>query len=161
MANKRGVSGEVWPVWHAFAARFRWVAGVPGNHDVLEDSAEKMRGNLHLLDDDQAVLDGLNIAGLGGIIGNSRKPHRRAEEVFGAAVRRLVAGRPDVLVLHESPDLREERLRGNRIVREALGEGADTLVVCGHCHWPCPLATLPGGMRVLNVDGRCVVLRPR
>jgi Icc-related predicted phosphoesterase len=159
MADKRGVSGDVWPVWHAFAAQFHWVAGVPGNHDVLEDSADKRRGNLHLLDDDQVGLDGLNIAGLGGIIGNPNKPHRRADEEYCAAVQRLVAGQPHVLVLHESPDVREERLRGNRAVREALGEGADTLVVCGHCHWPRPLATLPGGTQVLNVDGRCVVLR--
>jgi len=115
-ANKRGVSGDVWPVWHAFVARFRWVAGVPGNHDVLEATSDKRRGNLHLLDDAQVALDGIDIAGLGGIIGNPRRPHRRAEEEYCAAVQRLVASQPHVLVLHESPDPREEGLRGLSMV---------------------------------------------
>jgi hypothetical protein len=34
-----------------------------------------------------------------------------------------------------------------------------TLVICGHSHWDEPLAELPGGAQVLNVDGRAVLLR--
>jgi hypothetical protein len=46
-ADKRGGFGDVAPVWHAFADRFRWVAGVSGNHD---DVRAVRRPNAHVLD---------------------------------------------------------------------------------------------------------------
>jgi hypothetical protein len=72
-ADVRGASGCVVPVWEAFACRFRWVAGVLGNHDTLGDPVERQRFAMlrraHLLDGEVVVLDGLRVAGVGGIIG--------------------------------------------------------------------------------------------
>jgi 3',5'-cyclic-AMP phosphodiesterase len=159
MASIRGSSGDVRPVWEMMANSFRWVAGVPGNHDELGDLHRRSAGNLRVLDGQEVGLSGLRIAGLGGIIGNVRRPHRRGEDNYCGELRRLIATEPDILVLHQGPGVPEQRLRGSAVVRESLASATKTLVVCGHCHWPLPLAHLPDGPQVLNVDSRCVVLR--
>ncbi len=78
-----------------------------------------------------------------------------------AAVRAGLRLRPDVLLLHEGPDLPAQGLAGRPAVRTAL-ERADRaapnmLVVCGHCHWDVPIIELCSGVQVLNVDHRVVV----
>src|SRR4051812_12692028 len=78
-ANKRGGYGDVADVWAAFAERFAWVAGVAGNHDDVSGVA-RLGARVHLLDGDLAEPDGLRIGGVGGIIGNPRKPGRRSED---------------------------------------------------------------------------------
>ena len=72
-------------------------------------------------------------------------------------MRRALAGRPHVLVLHEGPDGDEPGLRGNPEVRAAVA-GSKVVVVCGHVHWDRPLVGLAGGAQVLNVDARAVLL---
>lgn len=160
-ADKRGATGDVRSVWRAFAAEFRWVAGVAGNHDLFggkQDHGRFLREpGVHLLDGAAVTLDGLRIAGAGGICGNPDKVNRRPPEDFVAAVRRCVAGRPHLLVLHEGPEGDEPRLRGNPELRAALG-GGELLVVCGHVHWDRPLVTPSHGAQLLNVDTRAVLL---
>ena len=39
--DARGGLGDVRPVWRAFARHFRWVAGVPGNHDAFGTPSER------------------------------------------------------------------------------------------------------------------------
>lgn len=39
--DKRGGTGDVTAVWYAFAECFKWVAGVPGNHDLFGDRPEQ------------------------------------------------------------------------------------------------------------------------
>jgi hypothetical protein len=160
-ADKMGATGDVREVWRAFAGGFRWVAGVAGNHDLFGKPQEQSRfcrePGVHLLDGDTIELDGLRIAGVGGISGNPDKPNRRGPEAFLAAVRQRLAGRPHLLVLHEGPDGGEPALRGNPELRTILGSG-QTLVICGHVHWDRPLVTLASGPQLLNVDARAVLL---
>lgn len=160
-ANKMGATGDVRAVWRAFAASYRWVTGVAGNHDLFGGPQELSRfrreSGVHLLDGEAAVLDGLRVAGVGGICGNPRKENRREPEDFLRTIQQVLANRPHVLVLHEGPDGEQPRLRGNANVRAVVDERR-ALVVCGHCHWPEPLVTLRGGAQVLNVDARAVVL---
>ena len=160
-ADRLGATGDVREVWRAFAGGFRWVAGVAGNHDLFGKPQEQARfarePGVHLLDGDMAVLDGLRVAGVGGICGNPDKPNRRAPESFVAAVRQRLAARPHLLVLHEGPDGGEAHLRGNPDLRAALG-GQPTLVICGHVHWDRPLVALASGPQLLNVDARVVLL---
>ena len=76
---------DVTDVWMAFGREFAWVAGVPGNHDMFGANVHPsppLSGNLHYLDNGHVSLDGLRIVGLGGIIGNPRRPHRRSDEDF-------------------------------------------------------------------------------
>ncbi|MEZ4452178.1 MAG: hypothetical protein R3B09_22120 [Nannocystaceae bacterium] len=158
-ANKMGATGDVREVWRAFAAAFRWVAGVAGNHDLFGAPQEQARfgrePGIHLLDGQTVGLDDLRIAGVAGICGRPGKPNRRPPEDFEAAITALLHARPDLLVLHEGPD--SGLGRGNPRVR-ALVEDKRALVVCGHAHWHEPLAELAGGAQVLNVDARVVVL---
>ena len=65
--SHRGGLGDVRPVWRAFADRFRWVAGVAGNHDAFggDDAFLDFCASprVHWLDGDAARLDGLLVAG--------------------------------------------------------------------------------------------------
>jgi len=160
-AAKMGATGDVRGVWRALRrCGARWVAGVAGNHDLFGGdqglAALRAEEGIHLLDGDRAHLDGLRIAGVGGITGNRRKPNRRPADDFVAAVRHSLAGRPELVVLHEGPS-GGERQRGNDRLRELL-LGRRITVICGHVHWQRPLAEL-GAAQVLNSDGRVVVLR--
>jgi 3',5'-cyclic-AMP phosphodiesterase len=161
-ADVRGASGDVRAVWRAFAARFRWVVGVAGNHDTfgtkLEEEALRSEQRVHLLDGDDVVLDGLRIAGVGKIIGDARKPGRRGERDFLRAIRTVLARRPEILVMHHGPDADRGALRGHPSIRAALDRRPELFVVCGHVYWPEPVTRIRGGAQVMNVDGRVVVL---
>lgn len=86
-ADVRGASGDVRAVWSAFAARFRWVAGVAGNHDTFGTPREQERllrqPNAHLLDGEVRELDGLRVGGVGLISGASEKHGRREKAPSG------------------------------------------------------------------------------
>jgi len=164
--DRRGGKGDVRDTWRAFAARCRWVVGVAGNHDVFGEMPPGTRSNpfggedgIHFLDGSYVELDGLRLAGVSGIIGNPSKPFRRDEKDFAWAVREALEQRPDILVLHEGPDVPKEGLRGSETVRKALEEAEHhALVVAGHTHWDVPLAKVAGNVQVLNVHERCVLL---
>jgi hypothetical protein len=166
---RRGGSGDVRSVWLAFAERFRWVAVVLGNHDEigprngdLERVARTPR--VHVLDGEVRELEGLRVGGVHGIIGNPMRLNRQAPGTFVEKIELVLADGADVLVLHEGPDALDsegETLRGSADVRDALvGAGLERppLVVCGHSWWPLPLVELAGGVQVLKVDARVVVL---
>ncbi len=162
-ANVRGASGDVRGVWNAFSAQFRWVAGVAGNHDTFGGPRERERffqhPAHHLLDGDVRDLDGLRVGGVSYIIGRPDKPGRREQLAHLERIQEVLLHEPEVLVLHEGPDDPSRELRGNPLIREVVEEGGDLLVVCGHCHWDTPLATLASGTQVLNVDTRAVLLQ--
>jgi 3',5'-cyclic-AMP phosphodiesterase len=163
-ADRRGVEGDVRPVWYAFRTAFRWVAGVPGNHDRYGESAiaaEELaqRAGIHYLDATTCMVDSLHIAGIGGIIGNPAKPFRRTELEFIAALKRLSMRKPDILILHESPAIEEHGHLGSPVIRAALETSAIPVVICGHTQWMHPLVELANGCQVLNVDSRVIVLQ--
>jgi len=164
----RHIKGEMWNSTFCLADCCRWVVGVAGNHDVFGPGwsiphleAFKKLDRLTFLNDGKVVIDGLIIAGLSGTIGNPRRPFRRFEADFCESVKRLAASGPDVLLMHDGPDVSETDLRGWPSVRDALECSRPTLVVRGHAHWPIPMAVLANGSQVLNVDSRVVVLTDR
>ncbi|GAA0393878.1 hypothetical protein [Paenibacillus motobuensis] len=95
----------------------------------------------------------LSIAGLGGIIGRADKPNRMVKADYLEALRQLVRQRSDILLLHESPEIRAQGLPGNSNIYKEL-EGASVLLVCNeHIHWEEALAELDAGPQILNADG--------
>ncbi|HPA18010.1 MAG TPA: metallophosphoesterase [Verrucomicrobiae bacterium] len=159
---KRGGKGDVRDVWHAFGRCFRWVCGVAGNHDRFGTDQElrdfAAEEGIHYLDADMRRVDGLLMAGVGGVIGNPRKLFRRDEATYVGLVRRMLANGPSLLVLHESPEMAELGHRGSRVIRECLDRSPPTLVACGHCHWKHPgLGNLRNGAQVINTDARAVL----
>ncbi|XZE56077.1 metallophosphoesterase family protein [Planctomycetaceae bacterium SH139] len=158
--DKRGGTGDVRPVWDAFAAEFDWVAGVAGNHDTFAGDAQRPRftGQIHFLDNDHVTIGGVSIAGLSGIPGNPKRPWRRTEDDYFGTLGMLLRKKPAITIMHDGPDAPVSGFRGSPRIREVLGKSEKTLVVRGHSHWPEPLAELPGGTQVLNVDARVVVL---
>ena len=163
--TRRGGSGDVRHIWRAFAKQCRWVAGVAGNHDVFSDKpsvpdfqAFTREPGINFLDGTSVNLDGLRIAGVSGIVGNPRKPFRREEESLADAVLDAVATEPDILVLHDGPDVPAAGLMGWPSIREVLEAGRRQFVIRGHAHWNTPLATLGNGTQVLNVDALAVLL---
>lgn len=161
---KRGGTGDVSAIWELFASGMKWVAGVPGNHDSFRGGEPGIvewagSGTCHLLDGTAVDVDSLRIAGLGGVIARSERPYRRAEPDYVAALKRLCAAGPDLVVLHQSPDGRDENCGGSIAIRDCLESMTSRLVVSGHTLWPQPLGNLKNGTQVLNVAGRVVVLR--
>jgi 3',5'-cyclic-AMP phosphodiesterase len=161
--NRRGGVGDVREVWQAFSRRFRWVAGVGGNHDsfgrtLQEIQAFQNRRGINYLDGEITCLDGIRIAGISGIIGKKTKPFRRAEEDFRKVIQELLNQSPDILILHEGPNDAQARLMGNESIRNELTQGSNLLVICGHSHWRVPMTAMPQGVQVLNVDSRVVVM---
>lgn len=165
--DKMAGTGDVRPVWRDFAERCQWVAGVAGNHDLfsenivrpLADDFESEPG-IHFLDDSIVEIDGAKIAGLSGIIGRPTKLWRRSEEEYVAALKRILASAPDIIVMHDGPGVPDRKLRGTEAIQETLETSAHRpLVIRGHAHWDEPLAELANGIQVLNVDARAMLLR--
>ena len=90
-----------------------------GNHDRFP-SDWPTAGNIHLLDGNMVTIDGIRLAGLGGIIGNPRKPMRRSAETYRRELQRLLAGSTDILILHEGPDVPQQGFIGSELIREQL-----------------------------------------
>lgn len=160
----RGGKGDVRHVWRAFRDAFRWVGGVPGNHDRFEDEADSSfpfgrETRINFLDPGVVELDGIRIAGVGGIVGNPSRPYRREEKEFLRAIVTVSASRPDVLVLHEGPAGWSPLQHGNAAIRDVLADLPPMVVVCGHSHWedhrPCLLSN---GTQILNTDARAFLL---
>jgi Icc-related predicted phosphoesterase len=136
---------------------------VAGNHDNFGPSAKppawlRNLGAVSYLDGNHATRNGLKLAGVGGIIGNPRKPNRRTEADYLRAIESVLDESPDVLILHDGPE-GDAKQRGSRMVRELLEEHSPVLVIRGHAHWQDPPAILGNGTQVLNVEARVVVLR--
>lgn len=162
--RRRGGLGDVQEVWRAFGERFRWVVGVAGNHDTFEgraDVTDALEGvsRCAVLDGAWVQRDGLRLGGVSGVIGAAGKPWRRDPAHFERLCRALPPDL-DVLIFHQGPDIPREDLPGHELARQVLRAHRLTapLVVCGHVHWREPLATLPHGQQVLNVDARVVAL---
>lgn len=160
--DARGGIGDVTGVWKAFGDRFAWVAGVAGNHDAFGPNLHappRFVGNLHFFDGHRRQVGGLKLAGLSGIIGDPCKPWRRHDADYLAKLERAATGSADVLILHDGPDAPSQRGSGSSAVREVIERCGPSLVVRGHRHWAEPLVELGGGVQVLNVDARVVLLK--
>jgi Icc-related predicted phosphoesterase len=159
-ANKRGGFGDVSSVWYTFAAGFRWVVGVAGNHDDFGDDKRLFKltsePNVHLLDGDVVELDGVRFGGVGYIMGNPRKAGRRSDEDQLERIELVLSDEPDVLILHEGPNGDRDQM-GNMAIRSCIEASCTPLTVCGHKHWDEPIAEYEAH-RVLNVDARAVLL---
>jgi hypothetical protein len=161
--DSRGGEGDVRSVWQAFSNRFRFCAGVAGNHDrfgaELKDmqTFQAQRG-IYYLDGDITMVDGLRLGGISGIIGKPSKPFRRREKDYKRAMSQLLKQKPDILILHEGPNAPDARLAGNELIRSELATASELLVICGHVHWKVPMTSLPKDVQVLNVDSRVLVL---
>lgn len=155
----RGGTGDVNSVWRAFADRFKWVAGVAGNHDTFGDQKRPPNlGNIYFMDETRLKIDGLQFAGLSGVIGNTRKNFRRTHGDFINSLTHCLSAPTDILVMHDGPDAARAGCRGISEAREVIERRKPSLVIRGHKHWPIPLVELRQGIQVLNVEATVVVL---
>ena len=80
-----GGSGDVTAVCEAFGLHFAWVVGVTGNHDSFgkdQSKPPRFQRPLYFLDQQALKIEGITIAGMSGIVGESKKPWRKPEEEF-------------------------------------------------------------------------------
>lgn len=155
--KRLGGLGDVTHVWQALR-RGRWVAGVLGNHDLLDLPAGDRE--LRELDGRIVDLDGLRVGGVGGVVGNPAKPNRRPLPEFLYAVEAVVAKRPDLLILHQGPvPACGHSRKGLAELRGLLSRcGRELLVVFGHEPWSEPFEQLTPNVQLLNVHERVVLL---
>ncbi|AFZ14473.1 hypothetical protein Cri9333_3658 [Crinalium epipsammum PCC 9333] len=161
--DTRGGEGDVRSVWKAFNRRFRFCAGVAGNHDLFGASLEDMKAftsirGIHYFDGNIMTIDGLRISGISGIIGKQSKPFRRREKDYKRTLSNIVKQKPDILILHEAPTVPDAKLAGNELIRSELSTASDLLVICGHVHWKIPIVSLHSSVQVLNVENRVFIL---
>lgn len=160
----RGASGDPLPVWRAFRRRFGTVLGVNGNHDLLTPEGEAELAStpgIHLFAEPGMLKhEDLLIAGLGGVTGRADRPNRTPENEYLEVLKGLLQRGPDLLLLHQSPDLPEAGQPGHAGIRGRLAAGPEVLVCSGHVHWNQPLAELANGVQLLNTDGRVLVFTP-
>ena len=162
--QKRGKNGDVRHVWNDFAGRFRWVVGVAGNHDHFGTGPKELAAfskspGIHFLDSDIVTLDGISIGGISGIIGNPARPFRHDEETFRMYLRRLLSMEPDLILLHEGPQVDEMNCKGSPVIRSVIDQGPATLIVSGHKNWDFPgFWKSVNGSQVINVEGRAVLM---
>ena len=161
--ERRGGLGDVRAVWQDFRRRFRWVAGVAGNHDSFGNTVAAVEEferltNLYHLDGRMVRVDELDLAGISGLISTKQKPFRRSQQVYQQLIRELLDRSPDILILHEGPSAPDHYLRGNDTIRAELINRRSILTICGHIFWKEPVVNLPQGGQILNVDSRAVIL---
>lgn len=163
--GKRGGKGNVCDVWRCFRDRFRWVVGIPGNHDrfkggIQPDVEFVSEPGIHYLDESVVEIDGIRFGGVGGVIGNPLRPFRRDERGFLNGIVNISMQSPDVIILHEGPAGLTPSRRGNQSVRDLLHRLSPALVVCGHSHWnEHEQEDLPNGTQILNADARAYIIQ--
>ncbi len=163
--EKRGGSGDVSGVWKTFSSRFRWVAGVAGNHDLFSPMPDQKAHDtfvntpgIHFLDSSWVDLDSLRIAGISGIIGNPGKPFRVTETGFASVMNSFLTTKPNLLLLHEGPDGPDQGCQGNAFIRKELEMVRFPMVaMSGHVQWKPLMISLSEKVTVLNVHERVVV----
>lgn len=146
-ADQRGASGDVRCVWNAFRERFRWVAGVLGNHDQIGSTTHDLqvflqKPNLYFLDGNSYSIDGLLVAGVSGIIGNPAKTLRRSTNDYLATLELLKRANPDLIVLHQSPSVARFGCLGSDELGALYEQHTYPLTICGHVSWPLSLVEL-------------------
>jgi Icc-related predicted phosphoesterase len=160
--GKRGESGKVQQVWRKFKSEFKWVAGVAGNHDYF-GTAKEMESfvreeHICFLHRQIKEIDGLQLGGIGGIIGRTDKLNRMEESDYVQALQKLLRQQPHAVLLHQSPDYPEKGYLGEKSIRQVLENASPNLIMCGHCHWETPLVELSNRTQILNADSRVVIL---
>jgi len=157
----RGGTGDVTEVWKAFSREYKWVVGVAGNHDMFGKTKSapprKRMSHVHYLDGERLVIDGINVAGISGVIGNPAKNFRRSIEDFIETVELITSLPTDIALMHEGPD-GGPGFPGIEAVKATLEKNKPSIVIRGHKHWPRPLVELKCGVQVLNVEATVVVL---
>ena len=159
--QKRGATGDITRVWQAFENEFRWVVGVGGNHDMFGEEKNlrpPASSKSHFLYSDRVNLDGIEIAGLTGVVGNPKKNFRLKKSDYIDRLSDLLKTPADLVLTHDGPDIEHLGFRGTPEIRELLTRLRPPLVIRGHKYWEQPLAELSGGTQVLNVDSRIVML---
>ena len=164
--DRRGGNGDVRAIWRMLSKRCRWVAGVAGNHDQFGDSKDdyvtfRQERGIHLLDGEVRDIGGLKIGGVSGVTGNPRRPFRKSPQQFIEALGKVLESQPDIITLHEGPNLPGTDLKGNPEVASLLSRHENVLVCFGHAFWPQPFHTIGNGVQLLNADPRAVLLEAR
>ncbi|MFC2131594.1 metallophosphoesterase [Bacteroidota bacterium] len=153
----RGGYGFVDEVWYAFSSKFRWVAGVAGNHDNFRQSFySNPKPNIFYLNNNFQDVDNIKIGGLSGIIGDSKKrPNRYSEEDYIMQLRNLTNNSLDILILHQHLDM----IDFNKVVISQRYETSPKLIIHGHKPTTQNFYELPNGTQIVNVHEKVMIIK--
>lgn len=152
----RGGIGFVDDMWYSFSDKFKWVAGVAGNHDDFKYSFPNNKKNLFFFDDSMISIDGISFGGISGIIGDSNKrKFRYSEDIFISKLDKMLSLPLDVLLLHQNVDYH------NLIDLCKIKSKVDKLVIFGHKPREPFFKINDYGIQMLNVHEKVVIIRNR
>ena len=157
--RKRGGIGDVTDRWLQFTDQYKWVAGVMGNHDLVDMEILSRRDNCFFLDKEIRDFDGLTIGGISGVTGNPDKPNRRPIDKFLDAFKSMAKQAPDILVMHEGPHHPQSGGLGQPALDPLLKTTSIPLIAFGHVAWEGMGHHPYTGGHLLNVDSKAVVLQ--
>jgi 3',5'-cyclic-AMP phosphodiesterase len=160
--KQRGSCGNVDSVWRAFAENYRWVLGVPGARDRFMGRSTvpepALLGGGNLLAYGVQEVDGLRVAGLGGIVAEAGGPWRLGISDYLARLESLIDEEPDLILLHEAPAGLGGSYTGRAEIRDLLiGRDVQVPVFFGHAFWLRPFLNLDT-LQLVNVDSRVLLL---
>lgn len=152
--RKLGGTGDITPVWNAFANNFPRIVGVHGNHDLLNGT---LANQCKVLDGDVIEVSKVRIGGVCGIIGTSNRNQRTSREAFLSKLTSVIRGHPALILLHQGPEGTNPGQRGDPSI-SGLIQSAKVTTLFGHTHWDEPLCAIGRG-HVVNVDRRVIVFQ--
>lgn len=141
------------------------MVGIGGNHDYfgMEEELQEFKNedDIYYFDKGTNYIDGIKVSGISGIIGNPLKVNRISIEEYLEALDSILLDKPDMLLLHQTPEISNCNLKGNAEIGELLQQRNSTLAFCGHIHWDEALIELDNGTQILNIDKRVFILMNR
>ncbi len=124
--KERGGLGDVREVWYRFREEFKWVAGISGNHDSFGNEKDYIKfintEGIYFFTKGTRSIDGIKIAGISGIIGNPLKINRVPEDLYIDMLQSVIHENPDILLLHDSPNIKPLTQKGNTTLSEVLSK---------------------------------------
>lgn len=164
LMDRKGGHGNVVPVWDSFSKYFKYTIGVPGNHDLFQQDAKLYRTflkneKIKFLDKSDINLDGMKIGGLGGIIGNPRKPFRKTQIDYLNYLNKLLSNNLDILIMHDGPDVPDIEVEGISKVREIIEDSNCKLIIRGHKHWDNFFHQNKNGNYIINAHEKIIILK--
>jgi Icc-related predicted phosphoesterase len=161
--TRRGEDASITPLFDLLQSSYKALHFVYGNHDISEDKKRiNPDGTSCRVDGAPRMVAGRRVCGVSGVIGNSKKRHRKLEKQFLRELDTALGEEAEASVFctHETPAmLGFTPPIGKEELTQAVIERAPLVHFFGHCHLK-PLQVLNGQTLFVDADARVLLIEP-